>query len=81
MLSVMMMVVVMMTVTTTARSITMVENAGALHGEPRSVINHDLTDPNSRSHLPIAHFLNTTLKRDERGHVPKNQVHPPAVRT
>lgn len=77
----MMMVVVMMTVTTTARSITMVENAGALHGEPRSVTNHDLTDPNSRSHLPIAHFLNTTLKRDERGHVPKNQVHPPAVRT
>ena len=80
----MMMVVVMMTVTTTARSITMVENAGALHGEPRSVTNHDLTDPTdptSRSHLPIAHFLNTTLKRDERGHVPKNQVHPPAVRT
>ncbi len=53
MLSVMMMVVVMMTVTTTARSITMVENAGALHGEPRSVTNHDLTDPTSRSHLPI----------------------------
>jgi hypothetical protein len=48
-LSVMMMVVVMMTVTTTARSITMVENAGALHGEPRSVTNHDLTDPTSRS--------------------------------
>jgi hypothetical protein len=44
-----MMLVVMMTVTTTARSITMVENAGALHGEPRSVTNHDLTDPPSRS--------------------------------
>lgn len=80
MLSVMMMVV-MMTVTTTARSITMVENAGAMHGEPRSVTNHDLTDPPSRSPLPIAHFLNTTLKRDERGDVSKDKVHPFAVRT